>query len=459
MEGMIFGSEAQMPNDSPVRVGIVFCLVIVHILTVRTAESAIDEGFSDPVAAKLDNLGTEYERLQREQLQSIPPDGAKESDSKISDVEWQRRARELQAKFPSPDSILLSHFFALAKAHPESPFALDALAFVIRVGGYHNGDVRGESWRIKEQAIDVVMEHHLNDPRVVHVFKLLSGGLPSQKSEAFLRQVFEHSHDRTRRAAAGYYLARYLHNLRHVDRRNKQIKNQSKLANSERFWKIVVTPYLDEGFRYDEAKVSAEIVPLLAEVIEEYSDVPAMDWKWSGPSQVFLRSEAFPQPTTYGDLAKSLLFEVNHLIPGKQAPEIEGKDAAGATFRLSDYRGKVVLLTFSANWCGGCVELYPLQRNLVDKYRDEPFVLLSVSRDESIETLASATASGEITWRCWWDGMRGPIYGGWNKPGAPTIYLLDHQGIIQDVNLNRATPQTEFEQAIAPLLSKAVATD
>jgi thiol-disulfide isomerase/thioredoxin len=436
--------------------GVVCLFTAVHVRTLCGAEPANNAAGGDPVAAELDNLGAEYATVQRELFRALPPDGAKESDSEMSDEEWLRQGREMEAAHPGPD-LLLPRFLALAKTHPESPFALDALTFAIMRGGYHTGDVHGEPWQIKEQAIDLVLEHHMADPRVVHVFKLLGGSLPSQKTEAFLRQALESSPNRTTRAAAGFSLARYFQTLGTAHARSRQIKDQSRVANNQRFWKLVVTPYLDERFPYDKAKVSAEIEHLLTLVIDEYSDVPATDWKWSGPNKKFLQTEAYPRPTTYGDLAKLLRFELNRLGPGKQAPEIEGTDAAGSRFRLSDYRGKVVLFTFSANWCGGCVELYPLQRKLVDKFRDEPFVLLSVSRDEKIETLKSSTASGNITWRCWWDGMDGPIHAAWNSPGAPTIYLLDHQGIIQDVHLNRATPPDEFEHAIAPLLGKASA--
>jgi peroxiredoxin len=40
------------------------------------------------------------------------------------------------------------------------------------------------------------------------------------------------------------------------------------------------------------------------------------------------------------------LFELRHLAVGKQAPDIEGQDQDGKQFKLSDYRGKVVLLDF-----------------------------------------------------------------------------------------------------------------
>ena len=49
---------------------------------------------------------------------------------------------------------------------------------------------------------------------------------------------------------------------------------------------------------------------------------------------------------TVGEKAKSALFEIRHLGLGKETQDIEGEDQDGKRFKLSDYRGKVVLLDF-----------------------------------------------------------------------------------------------------------------
>ena len=50
------------------------------------------------------------------------------------------------------------------------------------------------------------------------------------------------------------------------------------------------------------------------------------------------------------EAAKSSRFEILHLAIGKVAPDIEGEDGDGKKFKLSDYRGKVVVLDFWAEW-------------------------------------------------------------------------------------------------------------
>ncbi|MEM8883062.1 MAG: hypothetical protein AAGD14_03245 [Planctomycetota bacterium] len=53
---------------------------------------------------------------------------------------------------------------------------------------------------------------------------------------------------------------------------------------------------------------------------------------------------------TVGEKADGDLYEARHLAVGKKAPDIEGEDVDGVAFKLSDYRGKVILLDFWGDW-------------------------------------------------------------------------------------------------------------
>ncbi|MHB1425168.1 MAG: TlpA family protein disulfide reductase [Gemmataceae bacterium] len=64
-----------------------------------------------------------------------------------------------------------------------------------------------------------------------------------------------------------------------------------------------------------------------------------------------------------GDMAKRKL----STLVGKPAPEIEAEDIDGKKFKLSDYRGKVVLLDFWGNWRPPCRAMYPHERSLVKR--------------------------------------------------------------------------------------------
>ena len=53
---------------------------------------------------------------------------------------------------------------------------------------------------------------------------------------------------------------------------------------------------------------------------------------------------------TFGKAAEGELFEIRHLAIGKTAPDIEGEDLDAKKFKLSDYKGKVVVIDFWGNW-------------------------------------------------------------------------------------------------------------
>jgi hypothetical protein len=89
----------------------------------------------------------------------------------------------------------------------------------------------------------------------------------------------------------------------------------------------------------------------------------------------------------------------------------------------------------------------------VRRYENKPFVLLGVNSDTDRQELREAIRKNELNWRSWWDGGReGPIDTAWRIQSWPTMYLIDHKGIIR--HAGRPTP-SELDQAIAQLVSEA----
>jgi peroxiredoxin len=132
-----------------------------------------------------------------------------------------------------------------------------------------------------------------------------------------------------------------------------------------------------------------------------------------------------------GDAARAL-FQLRDLAVGKPAPEVEGTDVDGKPLRLSDYRGRVVVLTFSGNWCGPCRAMYPDERALVERMKGRPFAMVSVNTDENKQALKDSIASGEITWRCWWEGgEKRPNCKRWRVNAFPSVFVIDADGIIR----------------------------
>jgi len=418
--------------------------------------SAAPSAASDPIAADYERLGRDFQQLIAAYDEVFPPpvDINQPADMTVPDEPWleQRLAREAGA--PDPNS-LLPRFVAFARKHPTSPLAFDALFFVVLKTGFKEFRGDGQTSPVLEQAHELAWSNHRQDPRMVHLLSLLR--VPTFQSESFLKRAFEEASNRTVQAAAAYHLAAYYRALAGCHQRSDLANHKTKLTNDERFWKLVVAARLKKHLPLNAEENSRRIEDLLGQVTAEYSDVAAMGWRRTGPAGVYVHSTLYEPPKTYGRLAASVLHEITNLAPGQPAPEIVGTDADGNTFRLSDYRGPVVLLSFSANWCSSCSTFYPMGRRLQEKYPDRQFVILGVNRDETIDTLKSAIAEGKISWRCWWDGgTHGPIATNLNA-AAGTLFLLDDQHIIQDARLVVFSFEEEFDQAIEPLLEKAAA--
>ena len=137
------------------------------------------------------------------------------------------------------------------------------------------------------------------------------------------------------------------------------------------------------------------------------------------------------------------IFVVRNLVPGNVAPNIVGTDTDGVEFELEEYRGSIVALIFSGQWCGPCRGEYPYHRFVLENYQDRPIVLLGINSDAKLETIQQAKIDERLPYRTWWDGhsqpdadvvaAEGPIATRWNVTGWPQIYILDEEGVIRFV--------------------------
>ncbi len=78
--------------------------------------------------------------------------------------------------------------------------------------------------------------------------------------------------------------------------------------------------------------------------------------------------------------------------------------------------------------------MYPHERSLVKELKDKPFALIGVNSDADKEKLRPRMKEENITWRSFWNGLEGtsgPISAEWNVTGWPTLYVIDHNGVIR----------------------------
>jgi peroxiredoxin len=317
----------------------------------------------------------------------------------------------------------------LARTHAREPLAVDALRFVVTAG---QARTVGEPTKdaLGAEALGILRRDHVRAPGMGEFCGFLLHDPLDPAAESLIRDVLEQNPSHDQRGLACQALAdlrrAQAHEIRWLlgkpeDRKPYEDEYGDALKSFENVWgKELIARFL----KNDPNVLDAEADALLERVAAEFGTVPyAID----------------TNQKTLADLANAELFERRFLAIGKTAPEIVGQDHEGKAFKLSDYRGRVVLLTFSGNWCGPCRSMYQEERDLVERFKDKPFVLLSVNTDEARESLRKSIESREITWRCWWDGRFGPITLRWGVRQFPVIYLLDGDGVI------RAKPQPQLK--------------
>lgn len=130
------------------------------------------------------------------------------------------------------------------------------------------------------------------------------------------------------------------------------------------------------------------------------------------------------------DQAGRMMFEMMNLAVGVEVPEIDGKDVDGTSFKLSEQRGKHVVLIFWGGWCHACHGILPLVNQLATELKGKKAVVLGVNTDIPDEA-RKAYQEYKVNFRNWSDGTTsGPITTLFNLRNFPTFYLIGPDGKI-----------------------------
>ena len=138
---------------------------------------------------------------------------------------------------------------------------------------------------------------------------------------------------------------------------------------------------------------------------------------------------------------------------GALAPDLAFPDPDGNIRKLSDLRGKVVLLDFWASWCGPCRRESPNVRNVYAKYHDKGFEVFSVSLDRDANNWKKAIKDDKLVWPNhvsdlkYWSSEAAAIYG---VRSIPSMFLLDRDGRIVAKDLRGEA----LERAVKQLLEQ-----
>lgn len=136
-------------------------------------------------------------------------------------------------------------------------------------------------------------------------------------------------------------------------------------------------------------------------------------------------------------------------LVGKPAPAIAVSDVKGTALRLSDLRGKYVLVDFWATWCAPCIVELPRLQDAYTKYREAGFEIVGVSLDESKAALTDFVKARNVPWRQVHNASGGgDLVEAFGVKSIPATYLIDPQGVITRLELRGPV----LDKALAKLL-------
>lgn len=138
-------------------------------------------------------------------------------------------------------------------------------------------------------------------------------------------------------------------------------------------------------------------------------------------------------------------------VAGENAPDFEVSLLNGERAKLSDLKGKYVLLQFWGSWCGPCRKENPELVALYQKYHDKGFEIFSVGIEPNPRQWQNAIAKDGLVWK-YHTMESGEFDGGiakqYNIKSIPAIFLINPEGVIMGVNLKPEYLQRMLQEKI-----------
>ncbi len=139
------------------------------------------------------------------------------------------------------------------------------------------------------------------------------------------------------------------------------------------------------------------------------------------------------------------------LKSGDRARDFEQKTLSGQTLKLSQLRGKVVLLDFWASWCEPCKRELPILAKMAPRLREKGVEIVAVNIDEKQANADDFIRSHAPGLTVVYDKDHA-IVGQYEPPKMPSSFVIDKDGVIRAVNAGFDTgDETKIEKQLTTL--------
>ena len=352
-----------------------------------------------PATGSFAQLKTEYQDASKA--------WSKELMAAYNEAKKNDKTKAFKYDKPSPAASFSPRFLAIAEKDPEGPDAIDALKMTLQTSLGTKPDTPLET---RARAVKILQDHYVTKPQIKGLLKMITR-FDDKESKALVAAVIAQNPDRAVQAAAYVGQVSY---REMVAQFAEIVKNPERLATIE---KAQGKEFVKERLAKAE-KAKAELDALKQTIREKYADI------------------------------------VNDLSVGRPMPALVSEDLEGKTVTLADLKGKVVVFDIWATWCGPCKAMIPHEREMVERLKDKPFALVSISFDAEKKTLTDFLVKEKMPWTHWWNGAEGKLMDTLNIEHYPTIFVVDPAGVIRFKEIRGE----ELEKAVNALLAEKPAT-
>lgn len=329
---------------------------------------------------RFDALGNQYlkeeDKLQNPKVEPKTPAEARKNFDEL---------KKLPEKY-------FDKFFDLAKSDPK-----DALAAKCSVNAFGMGNKSQQA-----KVIEFWLEHCADKPELIPYFQLITH---FGHSADYCKRLAEKTKTRSIKGMALYAPAEVI------------ILNYEKWYNFDKKEKSVILPA-------ERMKLVDDAAKQIHAVLKEYG------------AEKF--TDLHGQEKTIAEIAQETLYLAEQLALGRTAPEFEAESLIdGKKHKLSDYRGKIVVLDFyfyNGGYTHDREKVIPALRRTIAKFTDQPVQVLSISVDEKKDSTATLfQMEKNLPWPQLWDGNKKGIAERYQVSHGTksTPYIVDAKGVIR----------------------------
>jgi peroxiredoxin len=386
-----------------------------------TSDAELDALFREYAKARESSMNTLREAIRTKKA----PPPAKKSDDYISRIG--------------------SRVLEVASKEPRTTTAEKALVWLVTTEGVNFGPEA-------ETALTILARDHAASDRfkdLVYPKSFLFWH--SNAAEALLRRLIASNPSLEIRGRAAFHLAQLL------EERSQYVCRWQLMGRSAPVYfgpAANTTADRNALMKSDPRKLEDEAAELYERVIAEFATV-----------KVAFGDDRFPQ-TPLAGIAKIPLRALRRFSVGKVAPEIDGVDLDGKAMKLSDYRGKLVVLHIRGHLNHELIPPEQIPQRTVARFRqlnesvqEKPVSLLGVVGSDR-EAYKKALEEQHVPMRFFWDPETSQGYSkirwAWSSPGNTINYVLDRDGVIR---YKLIFVRAELEKALSVLLDEMAGRD